>query len=72
MVMLTLPFSFPSLKGTLVEGQVEKHRCLTVEGALNKKLLMGSGEGEATGVGVEGTEKWGEIIFMVLSFTPHP
>ena len=53
----SFPFPFPSSKGTLVEGQVDKHRCpLTVEGALNKKLPMGSGEGEAAGVGVESTE----------------
>lgn len=74
----SFPFPFPSSKGTLVEGQVDKHRCpLTVEGALNKKLPMGSGEGEAAGVGVESTE-WargrggGEgNIFMLLSFPPH-
>lgn len=56
--MLTSPFPFPPLKGTLVEGQVDKHRCtgcFNVEGTLNKKLQMGSGEGEVAGAGMEST-----------------
>lgn len=39
--MGTLTLPFPPLKGTLVEGQVDKHRRLTVEGVVNQKAPHG-------------------------------